>query len=246
MPVSKDHVPIVRKEPVLTQGAKKVLLSFNELALSEIFMNKVRDIQSRYGLPLIDETDEGQLILGDYLKWIDSLGQARFEKLKKEFYKLTDDYGYYTNFENPDPFIDLLVYNEESGSDLRDCGWDVVMVEDRNSTEASKSITNRRHKQAFPVALYISPYATANDIWDFLEKKFKTKIKPTLEQYKKGSSKIGLVKEKSLEKSLRNNKIYQFRSRNREEQRKLFGKDFDMPDAGAFSKILSLERKRRK
>lgn len=101
----------------------------------------------------------------------------------------------------------------------------------------------------YPIAVRISPYATENDIINFVKGTYSSSIKPSLDRYKLSHSKIGRIRSKNPKIKARNDYIYQNRNLPYKKILDLvmdkFGINTEI-DEGHIGKIISLENKRRK
>lgn len=102
--------------------------------------------------------------------------------------------------------------------------------------------------KTYPVIIRVSPYASKNDILDFIEKNYTEYIKPNQEKFANKSNRIGKSRKKSDFVDERNSFIYKNKDLPYSEIMKLLGENFGMAhviDSGYIGKIISNENKKR-
>lgn len=100
----------------------------------------------------------------------------------------------------------------------------------------------------YPIAIKISPYASERDIINFVQKTYRTLIKPLQKKYKVNELSLGKVRIKSEKILRRNDEVYKTRSMKVSESVKHIKnklKDGSL-DEGSIGKIRSLEAKKRR
>lgn len=106
---------------------------------------------------------------------------------------------------------------------------------------------NPEKDDEYPLAIMFSPYASRNDLIDFIEKTYISHIKPLQQKYVDPNIRIGNVRERDDEKIKRNMFIYSHRNKSNEELVHLvadnYGKVYDYT---YLRKIISDEEKKRK
>lgn len=98
----------------------------------------------------------------------------------------------------------------------------------------------------YPVMLQISPYATLRDILDYVKATYTQEIKPIQKRYSNDTVRLGKARSKNDAVQKRNQFIYEHRDLPLKDLRKLLAKEKVFLDDGHISKVISLERKRRK
>lgn len=247
MPIPVDFVmPPQSGEVVLSPGEERMHQAFYNLSLSATFQRKVSAVQRRYGLPLVGVDDTGKEFNKDYKKWRKKLGDRKTRQMERDVFTLAHTYGFYVDFGKLDPFLDFVLFDERHDLVFTPCGWDTVSLHDR-SGDSIRSLSGKHHKDLFPIALYLSPYVTGNDIRDFLKKRFKKDVAPILNRYKEPLSKISKVRLRDPGKVRRDNMIHSLDHMDRKALKKVLDSiDTETPDIGALGKIRSKERQRRR
>lgn len=99
----------------------------------------------------------------------------------------------------------------------------------------------------YPLAIMFSPYATRNDLIDFVEKTYMSHIKPMQEKYADPKVRIGKVRERNDEKIKRDMYIHSHRDKSGKEIMKLVADNYgEILDYTYIRKIISDEEKKRK
>lgn len=230
-----------------TQGFKKLWRYLVSIVEKDEFQKIILGIRNEFSIPLeafpiIGKSwnhppKKWKLYSPDWVERLKIQNQIR-EKLEmacnkyglppRDFVEILEDYLFYNKlFLTPEPnghnlcyVIDLKTKRDSLGSELTD-----------------KDIEN------YPVALLINPSTSKRDILDFVEKLFKTAIRPLQEKYKKPNFKIGSVKKTRPDIRARNKFIYENRNLPVKEIRRLLWSDKHLVlKSKDISKILSLEK----
>lgn len=141
-------------------------------------------------------------------------------------------YLFFNEFLKPDHYTHLLRFYDVKS----------LASESANPVKYFSQI-NTSERISFPIALGISPYATKNDIIDFVEKMY-PHIHRMQKNYKNVSVSIG--SHRSRKNRERDNFIYRNRKLPIKKLLSIVSEEFGRMDEGALRKIISIEIKRRK
>jgi len=253
-----------------TQGFKKIKNYFLEVVRSETFQMAVSYIRNMYYIPkdgFPSPYKDGSPDLFEPLEcskeWIfindkKEIGffEADIETLRRRFalypysvwHFVIRNYVFYNKL--PD-----LDKNLEEGCDL--CEISDIEAEKKTLAEYQKSKKYKNFADAFvehlaerdklfPVRINVSPYASKRDILDFVRKNYNY-IKEIQDRHKIKMIKIGKVRSRNPYIQQRNDFIYKHRHLPRRAIMRLVSEKFnEVLDYGHISKIISLEKKRRK
>lgn len=231
-----------------TQGRAKMERYFTELMKTEDFRETIRDLRRRYGYP---EGGYKEGITYNLGNWGERKEMLR--KLDKELETVCKKYGLHFLYWSDIVRAVISSSDDAEGIDFHiEPGADLCMIADlRNEAEEPfmKEIRDADNLH-FPIAIRISPFATQRDIVDFI-KKHEVFIAQMQEQYRKDFKgiRIGKTKKRNAEVQERNDFIYENRNLPRRKIMELltekYGPDKTL-DMGHISKVISLEKQKRK
>lgn len=228
----------------VTKGSLRMRSWFFDVIKKREFQKRIAHLRVHFGIPLQgfeDVTkDEGR-------QWFRNTLKEKKTELVLELTKLRTEYGFYSP-EYSDSFFLYLTENTALEIGAVDFNWDMCDLSDRKKPKPYQESDD--HKDAFPIAIYVNPYATENEIIDYLKTVYPTIIKPLQEHHgdKELAKKIGRVKGYRNELvRKRNDLIYDNRHLSREALSAILKQeiDQDLPDEGSVAKIISLEKKKR-
>lgn len=204
-----------------TQGHQKLIAYLNDLKTQPDFKNDVEDLRKRQQ-------------------------KGEFEEYRKKMEAIDNlclEYGL-------DPIMceEILHFYVFEEKDAGAYPWaGMCMARDKEDEDEDMPYTRERWGTTYPVVLRISPYASKRDILDYVKKMYKHSIAPRQEKYRRDDIKLGKIKQKNPEIQKRNHFIYENRDKPRKEIASLVAERFDeYLDVGHISKIISLEKKKRK
>lgn len=233
-----------------SRGSKKIKHFFLELLDKEDFQAAVKQFRKDYGIPEsgFSLSDEHVQFKGKHLapdKWsypqeggdnAMEIYSADKEKLCKKF-KIPVGAG--------DLFSHYIVYNA-----INPLGMVYGLCETQDCyqigefKELDEEVT--RH---YPVAIRLSPYASINDILDYVKVAYTKEVKPLQEKYKDKKTRLGRAKTKNVSVQQLNTFIYKHGHlslntiKDLLKEKNWFGKE--RLGQSEISKILSSERERR-
>lgn len=231
-----------------TQGRAKLERYFYALLKTEDFQNTIRDLRRRYGFP------EGGYKAGIRYN-LGNWGERKemLRKLDKELEGVCKKHGLHFVYWG-DILRAVISTGDENGEYEFpvDPGADLCMIADlRNEAEEPfmKEIQDADNF-LFPIAIRVSPFATQRDIIDFIKKNeiFIARLQQHYRKDLKGVG-IGKIKKRNSEIQERNDFIYQNRNLPRRKIMELLTEKYGAKktlDMGHISKIISLEKQRRK
>jgi hypothetical protein len=227
-----------------SQGRVKIENYVKEIAKTNHFRERVLELRKKYDIPEGGFSERAYAPPEDWKHRFTPKGQ----EFSKEVAKLCADYGlHFVYWSDP---IQFTIFYDEPPQAMH--GADLCMLVDlHNEAEEpfSKEIQDADN-HFYPIAIRISPQATQRDIVDYVEKHARF-IRQMQEHYLKDAvgQKIGKVKKKDPKVQERNDFIYKNqhlpRRKIMEAIVEKFGADAVI-DYGHISKIISLEKKKRK
>ncbi len=229
-----------------SQGRVKIENYAKEVVRTTRFQERVLELRKKYEIPVngFPQVDNRTV---PPREWVHSHSDTNRE-LWKDVEKMCADYGLHFVYWS-DPIQSVLFYNEPleamHGADL--CL--LVDLQSEGEDPFSKEIQEADNR-FYPLAIRISPQATQRDIIDFIEK-HDVFIKQMQEHYLKDATgqKIGKVKKKNPKVQERNDFIYENRNLPRRKIMEAIADKFGSEaviDYGHISKIISLEKQKRK
>ena len=229
-----------------SQGRVKIENYAKEVGRSARFLTRIDELRKKYSIPTegFPPNEDGHRVLPPR-GW-----EPRFtdKELGREVHKLCEDYGLHF-LQWSDAVRLVLFYNQPLEAFH---GADLCMLTDlrEEAEEPFTQETQDADNLLFPIAVRISPQATQRDIIDFVEK-HAFFIKQMQEHHLKEvhGQKIGKVKKKDPKIAERNDFIYEHRHLSRKEIMHALADNFGpdgIIDYGHISKVISLEKKRRK
>ncbi len=229
-----------------TKGFKKLWNYIYEITKKESFQNYMQDLRDKYKIPVNGFQIKTETWTHPPEEWIYSNNRVAIVKIRKKLRKFCLQYqlspkDWLSIFESYLFYNELQLYLEPNSHNL-------CLVSDLiNKTNSLGKIIAKDEIAFYPVALQISPYASKRDILDYIQKIYKTEIKPMQEKFRKPKINIGKYRTKKQSIQQRNNFIYENRNLPKKEIMHLLSAKYDnYPDYGEIGKIISLETKRRK
>jgi hypothetical protein len=234
-------------EPYIkSKGVQKVWNYFLEITKTDFFRDFVTNSREKYGIPL-----HGFPAVGDTYSKPEGFTSGKLineiiEKICKryalhyaDYSEVIENYIYY-NFLSPLTGIGV-------------CGLFLVSDIIDEKEEPFGKLFQESDDAAYPIAIRISPYASQNDLVDFVKNKviWEKEIGFLQNKYRDKKIRIGKVKAKNKEIEERNDFIYAHRDRPRKEIMKLLiAMHKKNPilwelDEAEISKIISLESRKR-
>ncbi len=240
-----------------TQGSKKINNYFSALIKSDYFNNFADNSRKKYNIPRLGfaNTEKYYGFLASPKEWEADTGKnSKYDNLIDEIINFCKEKKllYFNSYTE---IYDFIVYNKPIGlieDDLciiRDTGRGKEMMEDEEGKQIIEDFDGLDNS-IYPISIKISPYASQRDIIDFI-KKYSKRIKEFQKMYIIDDIKIGKYKSKKIEIQERNDFIYKNRNKSLKEISKLLSerggdnKLYDI-DIGHISKIISLEKQKRK
>jgi hypothetical protein len=250
-----------------SHAVRKMFNYFLEIVRRDYFNNFVKEIRKKYHIPLRgfkpkdkiyfyppqEFFEEGE-ILDDGIRVMpkDGIQSIAFKKLgeiRKEInekvcakYKLpTDAYCY---------VIEWYIYYDSInfwGDSPLEKNFGLVEV-DKLENYTRKDLKNNQD-DLYPIIFKISPYASKNDLIDFVKNKFiwKNRVEPLQALYKNKNIEIGKFKTKDEKIQKRDDFIFEHQDLARRELMILLSNKMGIIlDYGEINKIISLENKKRK
>lgn len=263
-----------REKAIDTQGRAKLWNYFIEITRSRPFKDKIKAIQEKIKHPKRDfewEKDDIKETLNIILKTNKKPSKKELEQISKQIREDEDTvhkilWGeireicktYYLHPLYWGFIIKEIIKGKEPEPET-DFGFDLCLFLDQREeneeyelekAEGSASDTPQNDDWAFPLAIRISPYASENDIVDFVKKIYAHSIKPAQESYLDENIKIGKIKKKKVQE--RNDFIFEIHRDGdkftpyREMQSMIREKFGETLDLSYIAKIIATERKKRK
>ncbi len=231
-----------------SQGRVKIANYAKEVGKSARFLARIDELRKKYDIPIkgFPPDEEGNRVLPPE-DWTPRFTD-KDRQLRREVHKLCDNYG--LHFLEWSAAVELVLFYNGPLEALQ--GADLCMLTDL-SEEAEEPYTQETQDADnlfFPIAIRISPQATQRDIIDFIEKHaFFIKQMQEFHLKEVRGQKIGKVKKKDPKTAERNDFIYEHRHLSRKEIMHALAEKFGpdgIIDYGHISKVISLEKKRRK
>lgn len=229
-----------------TKGHLKMITYLKDLVLRPDFRKDLRKFRTKFGIPL--EGFSTEVTLTNHNIWED------YEKKKEGYYpslnKILEKYGidiYWggsiADYILTNELSENITYSTINTVDLRSSFKENTKKRDENFLNWIKD-----YSKDFPIALFLNPYSSRNEIIDFVEKTFSLIIKPKLDRYKGNSNiKIGKVRTKNQRVARRNLFIYENRHLKKTTLVKMINEKFgDALDYTYVNKIIKDEIKKRK
>lgn len=239
---------------------KKMEPYFQRLLKADSFQAKIQQMRQRYNIPQngFNISYKKSSFWGPPTSppksWMDKITNKLWVELCEEVEKFCASKGLYSSSWT-EILLSYLFYNlaEMPSADLGlSFSYNLCEISDLKyeRDELTKKPGGQKIIEGlnseFPVAIRVSPYASRNDIVDFVTKNF-SDIKKLQERYKKEAIKIGKVRPGDPKKALRNEFIYKNRDKPLKQIRKMLAKQFgEYLDDGHIGKIISYEREKRK
>lgn len=229
-----------------TMGHKTAINHFSERVVSNSFQVMVKVLREKYKIPadgfLNFHNDSSRIPVFEYpSEW----QHKDSKKVRGQIADYLRDQAsewdlYYEDWR--EVFLTYLFYNQLL---IPDYGFDLNVCLLRDLSR--DPIRDEEQDSHFPISIKISPYASKNEILDFVEKVYWPEIATLQDIHRNPKSLIGKVRSKKDSISKRNAlvwKIAQKGSTYAQIQRELADQDI-LLDTGEIGKILSLERARR-
>jgi len=195
--------PTSKRESVKAQT--KMYAYICSLAGNQDFLNAVLVIRTRYSLP--EKGFENDI--EDVLAFVEGLPLSTDEEgnptdFQKDIYTLAtqnhitlawleavQDYVLYDDFffTKISPLVQMVDVLE------------VINDADTDKKEDGRTLVRRAFENlsdSFPLAIFVSPYATGRDIIDYVKKEYKKTIEPAQIEHRDSKSKIGKVRHRSV------------------------------------------------
>jgi len=196
MATKKDR----RQKAVATNAQVKMFAYLCSLARDREFLNEVSEIRKKFSLPSNGFEED----IKDEFAFIEALPVYTDERgnetdFQKEVYDLASrlylsvpwlnavtSYVLYDDFfaTKTPPFIQMMALDEIIDE----------QAEREEGDDVWSSITD-----AFPIALFISPYATGRDIIDYVKKRYKQEIEPAQSKHREEGVRIGRVRRRNAD-----------------------------------------------
>ncbi len=228
-----------------TQGFKKQWNYAKDLLSQKGFQTLVKKLRKSYDIPENGFKLNTPSWTHPIETWKHRTDPQMLEKLRNELRKFCEtkqfaEKDWRSIFEYYIFYNELFLFQDPNSHNM--CYvTDILTQKDSLGQELNDSLRN-----AFPVALLISPYASKRDILDYVEKLYKTQILPTQQIYQK-DAKQGKVRNKNGKVQARNLFIYQNRNKSLKVIADLVRAEFkELLDHGHIGKIISLEHNKRK
>jgi hypothetical protein len=243
-----------------TKGYKKMLNYFSAIVRSDHFKEFVAECRNRYKIPQnglepfkvtdhsgvayrMDKHKRIEISIGGY----PLIPKGYCVHTEKDLYEnvelFCDRYSLYV-LDWQEAIIFFIFYNKIVIPEHSDA-YNLCHVSDikHEKEEPFEEKTQQSINAAFPIVIRISPYASQNDIVDYIKNAYRPSILPLQEKYQDKTIKIGSIKSRRSETQKRNDFIYEKRHLPRKEIMRLLK---GLIDEGHIAKIISIEKKRRK
>lgn len=224
-----------------TQSSRKLTAYVKHIIASDEFQEKVTNIRKKYNMP-----PKGFRVEKDNILNAPSTFKFDFKLCTEEVDKMCQRYNlhivewettfrgyiYYNRFVEPYDFaLGHLCHMSDLIEEKEDPFSEKIQAADDN---------------IYPIAIRISPYATKRDIIDYVEKGYGW-INFFQQRHRDTKSLIGVIKQKNPLIVKRNNFILKFKHLPLKEIALKLQETFNLDiDEGHISKIISLEKKRRR
>jgi hypothetical protein len=225
-----------------SKDVKKILNYISDLSVTKSFIKDIVQIRKKYLIPIDGFKDEDYEVF-EGVQTIPEIWLSQEDDFFDSY--LTDKKALMKKYELPFTAGAMLTgYIEANVLGIPFFANGLCTVDDFKSLE--ESLNDFDVANDHPVLIRVSPYASKRDILHFVEISFKNDIKPLQEKYKKKGISLGKARSKKKEIKERNDFIYANKDLPIKEIRKLLAKKKVFLDDGLISKVLSLEKKRRK
>jgi hypothetical protein len=184
-----------------TKGYKRVWAYLYSLEFDPIFQEKIfklRDKHQKEITKILYTAEYNMKLFGTKENSADEINIS--QKLKTDMSKITQDIGLDYTWEN----VLLYYVIANTFQNVASYGQPFLICDNLTETnlkkkkERSDSLNN-----TYPLAIYITPYSSQQDIVDFIKKTYKKLIKPIQNKYKKDGVTIGKVrKQRVLDRNL--------------------------------------------
>ncbi len=254
----KDEVLLESKKNT-TNGFEWLYAYWCDIKKMDSFQNIAKKLRKKYKIPLTGYTKKENYhypILPDGWQHKETL--KSLDNLIKDIDKLCKKYYLYNQCWK-EILWDFIIYNH-TDSDLHHwlydydlCRLDDLLMQKKYTYPSDKTLKRLEQKidhdidLEFPIAIRISPYASINDIKNFLQKKEKI-IKLYQSHYRKKDTLIHHIRPKNEKISERDEFIIQKRGRPYKKISEMLnliseGKGWPPVDIGGIGKIISLSKK---
>lgn len=240
-----------RNEAKKSKGNRKFWNYFLHIIKTDKFRENLIKFREKYGIP-----KTGLIKTNKSFSSVPSLTLFKFDKKNKQTSNTTlinDSIELCRQFNLPFTYSPRLIRVLLYDFDVDDFNYAspaeaICIINDLGTKR--QTLSNEEHSRYdlidYPIAIQISPYASENDIVDFVKKSYSYKIKGLQEAYKINTCKIGKIKEKRIGIQKRNEYIFKNKHLPIKKIRELLAKEKIFLDDGHIGKILSLENKKRK
>lgn len=250
MPTKEDEEDLKRMDdekygPYLrTKGSTKLWNFFLAMSETDEFNKMIAEIRQEYGIP-----KDGFSTFEKKLNWENAIADendrlGRDIEIAKKIDKICDKFN--ARFLSSQFVIENFLYFNKIMLNPYSFANNLCYISDLKDDKTLFEFNVMDSADVYPIVMGISPYARQRDILDFVKKIYKIGIEPLQKQYKSVDAKIGKIKSKNPDIQKRNKFIYENRNKSIKEIRALLANKKVYLDDGHISKILSLERKRRK
>ena len=198
-----------KSKKALLQAQEKMYLYLTSLASDQAFLARVAEIRERHGIPESGFEND----LKDEFEFMNSLPKTRESKgnetdFQKDVYDLGEsfnasvgwltnirDYVFYNDFfyTKVSPLVemvDVLGLTDE----IAEMDVDLYEEDEADENAVVRRVLNNL-TNSYPLAIFISPYATGRDIIDFI-KKNKTSIETLQNKHRDSGVRIGKVRKR--------------------------------------------------
>jgi hypothetical protein len=206
-----DRVKNFRKYDQYPLPHRKMLAYFESLMQDATFQQRLIDIRRKLNLPdngldqfvIKKGTEDSDSPLFDYPEVVYTREFEEELQLFLESYGFGDNWGF--------QFTDLIVYDNFDIIEYSNRAfevWDIAARAKYEETRPHRRGTFMAHSsRTHPVAIFLHPYATKNDIIDFIRKDYKDVIEPKLKEHRKPEIKLGKVRKPNRAKQGRDRYI---------------------------------------
>ena len=228
-----------------SQGFSKLWHSFKDFLKTKTFQEFIESLRGTYEIP-----ERGYEILSEpwtippkewkYTRW-----SSQHRKIKTEIKKFCLDkqlpYKDWDFIIEHYLFFNKVTLSPDPNSHNLCYVTDILTNKDSLGADLTEDLKN-----AYPVGLLISPYASKRDVIDYINKLYKTEILPFQKKYKKNGAFIGKSRSKIPSIQQRDNFIYDNRDLSYKKIAEKLKKDLNVDvDVGYIGKIISREKKKR-
>ncbi|MHB8871034.1 MAG: hypothetical protein ACYC5G_01075 [Candidatus Doudnabacteria bacterium] len=221
------------------------LTYFEYVTRRDDFKSKLTSIRKKYGIPAsgFESKEEADKILkrikvrlpfDEWIEFVEAPGLALdFHLLSEEIWRL--------------PLIDLIVFDRVNFDEYKNIlEYAAIKVFCHDMVQSSPARELELDNIVYPVNIKISPYASRNEILNFIERRYRDDIKPIQERWKNPKVLIGKLRGRKKEILERNDFIMANKDRKPNEIMKLLRKNnLKIISYSDISAIISKEKKRR-